>query len=157
MTTAATPDHLEHYEYDAEPFTPQQLTAIAEFEKRMAGLLDCYDSIDYRAASAEWTSAETETMIRADFKGLSDWYTALDSLKSDLDLRGASCRSRTAAARFFASECIRWYAVLNTVRREACRYAFGTAGPEPEVDSGNLTFFDIHGVELDGRIAAEST
>lgn len=154
-TQTAIPDELGAYEFEAEPFTTGQRAAIAAFEERMGGLLDCYDSVHY--VPGEFTPTETESMIRSDFDGLSRWYCELDTLKTDLGVRGASHNAGTAAARYFARECTRWYAALHTVRREACRYAFGTAGPEPEVDSGHLTFFDIPGVELTGCITAEST
>lgn len=173
--TTGTPEHLLHHEFDVEPFTDWELAAIRQYEEGgdlKVGDLNVLEScLAVACTLAERTEAETtdgggftaeETRdydrahILACFGWLSDWYEALDSLKSGLRNGGEGPAHSRAAYRYLQNECKRWYRKLHEVRREACRWAFGTAGPQPEVDSSFLTFFDIPGIQLDGTIAAES-
>lgn len=162
-TSTVTPEHLRHFELNVEPFTPEELTAIHAYENGtdnsdgaefLAGLLD---GAEFISGSPEVTDEEVDRAhILANFEWLSDWYQLLDSLKSDLRNPGDGPAHTEAAYRYLQRQCNRWYRTLHLVRREACRWAFGTAGPRPEVTGGYLTFFDIPGILLDGTIAAES-
>lgn len=177
-TTIETPEHLRHYEYDTDPFTARELAAIAEYQNSSdlddlvgpfragAGVLeDCLDHIDFTPLIEDGkVILGTREQVESAFKHLSEWYELLDSLKAGLRREYGSVDGypvvgpahSTAAVRYMTGQCNRWYHKLNEVRREACRAAYGTAGPQPEVDSGCLTFFDVPGIELDGTIAAES-
>ncbi len=172
MTTTTT-----HYEYETEPFTDHERNAIATYESGLKDgynadmLKDLLDSAEYLAQRTyEQAKAEDQATpddpnkaveidrahILAHFDWLSQWYGRLDSLKSDLSNCGEGPRHSVAARRYLEGQCREWFHTLNLVRREACRWAFGTAGPQPEVSAGYVTFFDIPGIELDGTIAAEN-
>lgn len=154
--TVATPERLTHHEYGVEPFTASELNAITVYEVASAGLPDTFDSLDADNTPEGFTAEEVKAMYAGLFDDLARWYEALDSLKSGLRNPHDGPAHSRAAYSYLREECIAWYRTLHLVRREACRFAFGTAGPRPEVDSGHLTFLDIPGIELDGRIAAES-
>jgi hypothetical protein len=173
-TTSTTPEHLRHHEFETEPFTPDELRAILEYEHGNADLLGADElttllaiadvladraeesTVDGDGLTAEQIRSTDRAHILACFGWLREWYLQLDSLKSGLRNGGEGPAHSRAGTRYLKQECTRWYRTLHLVRREACKYAFGTAGPQPEVDSGMLTFFDIPGIELDGTIAAES-
>jgi hypothetical protein len=167
-TTTSTPEHLQHHEYETQPFTGWELAGIAEYENRSGDIIDCLVGVEHLAQRTEetttdgdgFTAEQTKSMDRAcilaAFDWLREWYGALDSLKSALRNGEEGPAHSGAGASYLRQECTDWYRKLHQVRREACKYAFGTAGPQPEVDSGYLTFFDIPGVQLDGTIAAES-
>lgn len=175
MTTTSTPpEHLQAFEYGTDPFTADELAAVHAYEEGDGGrdgarmLINCLSiawalaerteaaTTDGDGFTAEHTKSTDRAHILACFGWLSEWYEQLDSLKSGLR-NGEEGPAHTAAGmRYLKQECVEWYRTLHLVRREACKWAFGTAGPQPEVDSGVLTFFDIPGVPLDGTIAAES-
>lgn len=166
-TTSTTPEHLRHHEFEAEPFTAAELAAIDLYElgrnpddgdgavlKRDLLTTVDFNDPDRGKPGDPW---DVKDQIDSYFVWLSEWYSLLDSLKSGLSNgTGEGPVHSRAAMSYLKQECTRWYHKLHEVRREACKYAFGTAGPQPEVDAGNLTFFDIPGVPLDGTIAAES-
>ena len=146
---------LTHYELDTTPFTTLEREAIAAYEQATAGIPDALDVVGgyYDEDADPATVADTARHL---FTLLREWYTALDALYSGLRNPGEGPAFSEAAHRFLREQCTAWYHTLNVVRRETCRALVGTAGPCPEVDAGTMTFFDIPGVELDGRIAAES-
>lgn len=173
-TTSTTPEHLRHHDLNTQPFTADELAAIRAYEdgdSKRLGADDLTtqlaiaevlakrteaDTVDGDGFTAEETKSVDRAHILACFNWLDQWYEQLDSLKSGLRNGGYGPNHTKAGLSYLRQECNRWYHTLHLVRREACKYAFGTAGPQPEVDSGYLTFFDIPGIELDGTIAAES-
>jgi hypothetical protein len=142
------------YEHGAKPFTPAELRAIRAYEQRTLGLPDTFDVVDFTDIPGGPDATRRE--IRSYFDALSGWYCALDGLYSDLGAGRPAGRLTTAGTRYITDETNTWYRHLNTVRREACQWAFGTAGPRPEVFNGIVTFFRSPGIQVDGTIAAES-
>lgn len=153
--TTLTPPAETWYEHNTEPFTDAERLALGEYESGTSGIPDTFDIVDFTSTEADdSTEAEVKDMIRSYFGMLESWYDSLDRLRSDLS-RADGILS-VAATQYITEQANRWYHLLNLTRREACKWAFGTAGPQPEVDAGHLTFFAIPGIQLDGTIAAES-
>jgi hypothetical protein len=149
--TTQVPEHLEHYEYGTEPWQGWELEAVHEYEQAIAGIPDTIEGVDAIPLDADW--------VRTYFDMLSTWYGALDTLKSTLRIHYTGYKAgpahSVAGSRFMSHEVSTWFRWLNRVRREACRLAFGTAGPQPEMDADAVTFGDIPGVRIDGSAVAE--
>lgn len=146
MTTTLT-----HHEFETAPFTDSERRALARYEQTIEGIPDCFDVL----AQAGF-SAEELRQIPQYFVMLTDWHTALDTLYGALLNPAEGPRFSVAGRRLLNEQITQWYRLLNVTRREACKALLGTAGPEPEVDAGRITFGDIPGVLLDGTIAAEN-
>src|SRR5690554_5088397 len=172
-TIGVAREHLAHYAYEVEPFTANELAAIERYEDATGVLHDCLAwaeyGLDRTREEAEQLDARDDddpttghvveverANILASFDWLSEWYERLDSLKSALRNPHAGPAHSQAAERYLKSQCNDFFRMLNLVRREACRWEFGTAGPRPEVDAGAVTFGDIPGIELDGTAVGES-
>lgn len=154
-----TPERLRHFELDAKPFTAIELHVIANFEEAIAGMDDTLSDVGLAGDGwpEEFSADDITGIYKSYFDMTREWYQALDSLKADLTNGGEGPRHSVAGHKYLKHACLVWYRALHMLRREACKHAYGTAGPEPEVEAGYLTFFDIPGIELDGRIAAESS
>lgn len=145
--TIPTPEHVKAWEHDAAPFTQIELMAIAAFEDRANPLMDCVSDLEFTDPARR---EETEAYIKHSFTWLAEWYEALDTLYSEL-------HESEAGRRFLVHEAKRWYRHLHYARREACRFAFGTAGPVVMVEANYLTFGDVPGLDIGAGIAAEAT
>lgn len=134
--------------------------AVATYNAAVEGIEDVLDVIEarhFREVEAELGTDIARADAHGHFTTLTIWHDALDGLYGDLAY-GRGQRHSEFARRLVEHEANRFFRALNLLRREVCTWLLGTAGPQPEVDAGVLTFCDVPArIHLDGTALAESS
>ena len=124
---------------DYDPaFTAGELAAVKAYELGDDGaavLQDCLDTINFEPITEnEAVVVTTEEQVETAFQCLTEWYEKLDTLHSRVVHEQGAPALSEAASLYLRQESRNWYRKLNEVRREACRAAYGIAGPDPGTD-----------------------
>jgi hypothetical protein len=129
------------------PFTDHERTAIAEYNRRVDGICDCFDALDFTVVPLEGYTHDMQIhAIKEHFKMLHTWYEALDALEGALDPSSTpgDPRHSNAAVRLLRDQADQFFRTLDSTRQEALRYLIGDAGPTPGTGYGLLNLLGNH-------------
>lgn len=138
-TTAACEEHL------GRSRTPAEQAAVTEYETAIAGIPDCFDSLDgkqiaelatYAASlpAGDHPGAEADKFVRGHLDMLSRWYDALDSLDSEIRGNVVEGGIPEWAQQYLKAEALELFESNTALLRAIAEYHHGSAGPllDPE-------------------------
>ncbi|MGW0757135.1 hypothetical protein ACWD1Y_11705 [Streptomyces sp. NPDC002814] len=101
-------DNLSHHEFDTEPFTQSELTAIFDYRKAIDGIGDALTEStakEFTALGVTFGPKAVKSHLNDLADCLNTWYLALDQALAELlTCTSEATRYSTAAARFLTAE-----------------------------------------------------
>ncbi|PRH81082.1 hypothetical protein C6N75_00620 [Streptomyces solincola] len=106
-------DTLSHHEFDTEPFTASELTAIMGYRKAIEGIPDAImetTAAEMGAAATAFGPAAAKSLLTDHGDALNTWFLALDQALAELlTCTTESTRYSTAAGRFLTAEAAAYH------------------------------------------------
>lgn len=122
---------LSVYEFETDPLTVSELTAIHTYESAVigSGLRDCFDSLDLQHVRwhvTEFGQELTQAMLKEHAGLLNTWYLALDALLGDaLTCTSEVTRYSTGAARYVEAAAAEYHRTRQNFEHAVTAWTLG--------------------------------